>query len=77
MASIACKLSDKVVLTSDNPRDEDPLEIIKEMQKGVGPSEAKKTLVMVDREEATGLTHFRLHLPVAEAAAAAPEAAAA
>ena len=28
------------------------MEIIKEMQKGVGPSEAKKTLVMADREEA-------------------------
>ncbi|MBS1542759.1 MAG: UDP-N-acetylmuramoyl-L-alanyl-D-glutamate--2,6-diaminopimelate ligase, partial [Bacteroidetes bacterium] len=52
MAAIACKYSDKVIFTSDNPRDEDPLEIIKEMQKGVGPSEAKKTLVMVDREEA-------------------------
>ncbi len=52
MAAIACKYSDKVILTSDNPRDEDPMEIIREMQKGVGPSEARKTLVMVDREEA-------------------------
>lgn len=52
MAAIACKYSDKVILTSDNPRDEDPMEIIREMQKGVGPTEARKTLVMVDREEA-------------------------
>jgi UDP-N-acetylmuramoyl-L-alanyl-D-glutamate--2,6-diaminopimelate ligase len=52
MAAIACKLSDKVVLTSDNPRDEDPLEIIKEMQQGVSPTDARKTLVMPDREEA-------------------------
>jgi len=52
MAAIACKYSNKVIFTSDNPRSEDPLEIIHEMQKGVGPSEAKKTLVMVDREEA-------------------------
>lgn len=52
MASIACRLSDKVILTSDNPRDEDPLEIIKEMQTGVMPSEARKTLVIADREEA-------------------------
>lgn len=52
MASIACKLSDKVVLTSDNPRDEDPIEIIKEMQEGVMPTEVRKTLVMPDREEA-------------------------
>ncbi len=52
MASIACKLSDKVVLTSDNPRNEDPMEIIREMQTGVTPSETRKTLVMADREEA-------------------------
>jgi UDP-N-acetylmuramoyl-L-alanyl-D-glutamate--2,6-diaminopimelate ligase len=52
MASIACKLSDKVVLTSDNPRDEDPMEIIREMQSGILPTEAKKTLVLADREEA-------------------------
>jgi UDP-N-acetylmuramoyl-L-alanyl-D-glutamate--2,6-diaminopimelate ligase len=52
MAAIACKYSDKVIFTSDNPRDEDPMEIIREMQKGVGPTEAKKTLVMTDREEA-------------------------
>lgn len=52
MASIACRLSDKVVLTSDNPRDEDPVEIIKEMQTGVMPTEVRKTLVIPDREEA-------------------------
>ena len=52
MASIACRLSDKVVLTSDNPRDEDPIEIIKEMQTGVMPTEARKTLIIADREEA-------------------------
>lgn len=52
MASIACRLSDKVVLTSDNPRDEDPAQIIKDMQTGVMPTEARKTLVIVDREEA-------------------------
>lgn len=52
MASIACKLSDKVILTSDNPRDEDPMEIIREMQTGILPTEARKTLIMQDREEA-------------------------
>jgi UDP-N-acetylmuramoyl-L-alanyl-D-glutamate--2,6-diaminopimelate ligase len=52
MAAIACKYSDRVIFTSDNPRDEDPMEIIREMQKGVGPTDAKKTLIMVDREEA-------------------------
>lgn len=52
MGAIACKYSDKVIFTSDNPRDEDPMEIIREMQQGVSPSDAKKTLVMVEREEA-------------------------
>lgn len=52
MASIACKLSDKVVFTSDNPRDEDPAEIIKDMQAGVSPADYKKTVVLADREEA-------------------------
>jgi UDP-N-acetylmuramoyl-L-alanyl-D-glutamate--2,6-diaminopimelate ligase len=52
MAAIACKYSNKVIFTSDNPRSEDPMEIIKEMQTGVGATDAKKTLVMVDREEA-------------------------
>ena len=52
MASIACRFSDKVVITSDNPRDEDPMEIIREMQTGIGPSETRKTLVMADRAEA-------------------------
>ncbi len=52
MAAVACKYSTKIIFTSDNPRSEDPLQIIKEMQTGVGPTDAKKTLVMVDREEA-------------------------
>jgi UDP-N-acetylmuramoyl-L-alanyl-D-glutamate--2,6-diaminopimelate ligase len=52
MASIACRLSDKVILTSDNPRDEDPIAIIQEMQTGIMPNEARKTLVIADREEA-------------------------
>jgi len=52
MAAIACKYSTKAIFTSDNPRSEDPMEIIRDMQKGVGASDAKKTLVIVDREEA-------------------------
>jgi UDP-N-acetylmuramoyl-L-alanyl-D-glutamate--2,6-diaminopimelate ligase len=52
MAGIACKLSDKVILTSDNPRDEDPLVIIEQMQKGVTVTHVKKTVVIPDRREA-------------------------
>jgi UDP-N-acetylmuramoyl-L-alanyl-D-glutamate--2,6-diaminopimelate ligase len=37
MAKIACEMSDKVILTSDNPRSEDPAEIIHEMEKGIAP----------------------------------------
>lgn len=52
MADIACQLSDKVILTSDNPRTEDPNEIIKHMKAGVDPVDYKKTLTIVDRHEA-------------------------
>lgn len=52
MAAVACKYSTKVIFTSDNPRNEDPMEIIREMQTGIGPSDIRKTLVMVNREEA-------------------------
>jgi len=52
MAKIACEFSDKVVLTSDNPRDEVPMTIIEDMQAGVSPSNFKKTLVVADRKEA-------------------------
>ena len=52
MANTACRLSDKVILTSDNPRSEDPQAIINDMQEGVSPVNYKKTLALVDREEA-------------------------
>ncbi len=52
MGSIAVRYSDKVVLTSDNPRDEDPMAIINEIQSGIGPSDRRKTVVIADREEA-------------------------
>ncbi len=52
MADIACKLSERVILTSDNPRYEDPQEIINQMQQGVKPIDFKKTLSIVDRKEA-------------------------
>lgn len=52
MAKIACELSDKVFLTSDNPRSEDPSEIIHEMEKGIAPGEVMKTISILDRKEA-------------------------
>ena len=52
MGDIATRYSDKVIFTSDNPRDENPETIIQEMQKGVTPSNYRKTLVIVDRREA-------------------------
>lgn len=52
MAEIACKLSDRVILTSDNPRNEDPMAILEQMQAGVPPIDFKKTEVIVDRRDA-------------------------
>lgn len=52
MAAIACEYSNKVILTSDNPRSEDPESILDQMQKGVSPSDARKTLRITDRKEA-------------------------
>jgi UDP-N-acetylmuramoyl-L-alanyl-D-glutamate--2,6-diaminopimelate ligase len=52
MAQVACDWSDKVILTSDNPRTEDPQSIIIEMQKGVSPTNQRKALSILDRREA-------------------------
>ncbi|PTQ95021.1 UDP-N-acetylmuramoylalanyl-D-glutamate--2,6-diaminopimelate ligase [Mucilaginibacter yixingensis] len=52
MASMACEWSDKVILTSDNPRSEDPEQIIREMEAGVTAANKRKTISIVDRREA-------------------------
>jgi len=52
MAGIAAELSDKVILTSDNPRNEDPEVIINEMEQGVAPQNFKKSLSITDRKQA-------------------------
>lgn len=52
MAKVASKASDRVILTSDNPRDEDPDMIIGEMMAGVEASDYKKVLKITDRKEA-------------------------
>ena len=52
MAAVACKFSDKVIITSDNPRSEEPEQIIKEMMEGVEGHFFNKTLSITDREQA-------------------------
>jgi UDP-N-acetylmuramoyl-L-alanyl-D-glutamate--2,6-diaminopimelate ligase len=52
MAAIACKMSDRVILTSDNPRSEDPQHILNQMMEGVESQFFKKTLTIPDRKEA-------------------------
>ncbi|MEI9934005.1 MAG: cyanophycin synthetase [Ferruginibacter sp.] len=52
MAEVACEYSDRVVFTSDNPRSEDPLQILKEMEAGVSVVARKKYISIADRKEA-------------------------
>lgn len=52
MAQVACDWSDKVILTSDNPRTENPHQILEEMEAGVSPTNRRKTLTIADRKEA-------------------------
>lgn len=52
MANIATTLSDKVILTSDNPRTENPETIIAEMEQGVEPQHYKKMIAIIDRKQA-------------------------
>lgn len=52
MAKEAVKLSDQVILTSDNPRFEDPEEIIKDMVAGLNGEDMKRTLCITDRTQA-------------------------
>ncbi len=52
MANIASTMSNKVIITSDNPRTEDPIDIITDMEEGVQPQNQRKTLSIVDRKQA-------------------------
>lgn len=52
MAQIAAEKSSKVIFTSDNPRFEDPYEILAEMEKGVEAHNTMKTIVIEDRKQA-------------------------
>lgn len=52
MAKVAAQWSDRVFLTSDNPRNEDPDAIISDMRSGLDPIDAKKCIAIADRREA-------------------------
>jgi UDP-N-acetylmuramoyl-L-alanyl-D-glutamate--2,6-diaminopimelate ligase len=52
MAEVACEYSDKIIFTSDNPRNENPAQIIRDMEGGVPVIARKKYISIVDRKEA-------------------------
>lgn len=52
MAAVAVSKSDRLILTSDNPRNEEPEEIIRQMREGVGGEYYSKVLSITDRREA-------------------------
>ena len=62
MAGLACKYSEIVVLTSDNPRSEDPEEIIEEMKKGIPAEMESQVFSLTNRHEAIKLA-FALSKP--------------
>jgi UDP-N-acetylmuramoyl-L-alanyl-D-glutamate--2,6-diaminopimelate ligase len=52
MGMVAARLSDVVVLTSDNPRTEPPEAILEEIRRGIPAARAADTIVLPDRREA-------------------------
>lgn len=52
MAQIACDYSDKAIFTSDNPRSEDPAEILRDMEGGLNSAAKRKSISIADRREA-------------------------
>ena len=52
MAKVACQKSDTIILTSDNPRSENPHHILEEMEQGVPESASSKVLVIENRAQA-------------------------
>jgi UDP-N-acetylmuramoyl-L-alanyl-D-glutamate--2,6-diaminopimelate ligase len=52
MAQAACEHSDKAILTSDNPRSEDPEQILNDMEEGLTAPQRRKSLRITDRKEA-------------------------
>ena len=52
MAEAVCEHSNKAIFTSDNPRSEDPAQIIKDMEEGLSTAAKRKYISIVDRREA-------------------------
>lgn len=52
MAQTACSYSNRVILTSDNPRTEDAADILKDMEEGLDSAGRRKSLIIADRKEA-------------------------
>jgi UDP-N-acetylmuramoyl-L-alanyl-D-glutamate--2,6-diaminopimelate ligase len=52
MAKVAASMSDKLILTSDNPRDEEPGDIINDMKAGLDEKTLTHTIIQTDRREA-------------------------
>lgn len=52
MGEVACEHSDKVIFTSDNPRTEDPLEILADIESGLNTAAKRKAVSIPDRKQA-------------------------
>lgn len=52
MGEVACEHSDKVIFTSDNPRTEDPMQILSDMEEGLSVSARRKYIAIADRKQA-------------------------
>jgi len=52
MGKVAANLSNKVIITSDNPRSEPPEDIIHQIKKGIDPGQSNKVIIITDRKEA-------------------------
>jgi UDP-N-acetylmuramoyl-L-alanyl-D-glutamate--2,6-diaminopimelate ligase len=52
MGEVACEHSDKVIFTSDNPRSEDPVQILNDIESGLGTAAKRKAVSIPDRKQA-------------------------